>query len=146
MVKIIALRIRGKVGVSRNVEQTLYMLRLRKKMAAVILDDSKEIKGMIQKVKDYIAFDEVNEETLKLLLLKRAKLPGNKNPHYDEKKADELAKKILENKIKISETGIKPFFALHPPRGGFKKSIKEPYPKGILGKNKNLNELIKVMV
>ncbi len=146
MKKIIVLRIRGRVGVRREVEDTLYMLRLRKKMVAVILDDSKETMGMIQKIKDYVAFDELNEETLKLLILKRAKLPGNKSPGYDEKKAEEIAKKILENKSKISELEIKPFFALHPPRGGFKKSIKVPYPKGILGKNKNLNELIKLML
>lgn len=146
MGKIIALRIRGKVGVRYDVEDTLYMLRLRKKMVAVILDDTKEIKGMIQKIKDYVAFDEADEETLKLLLIKRARLPGNKSANYDEKKAEDVAKKILDNKLKISELEIKPFFALHPPRGGFKKSIKKPYPKGILGKNKKLNELIKLML
>ena len=37
-------------------------------------------------------------------------------------------------------------FRLHPPIGGFKKSTKQAYPKGILGENKDIAKLIKRML
>jgi ribosomal protein L30/L7E len=51
---------------------------------------------------------------------------------------------IKELKAKRKEKdGI---FFLHPPRGGFKKSSKVAAPKGILGKNSNIDKLIERML
>jgi len=47
------------------------------------------------------------------------------------------------NKIK----SLKPWFALSPPRQGFKRSTKRLYgQKGVLGYNKELSTLIKRMI
>lgn len=146
MAKLILLRVRGMVNVDFRVETTLDLLRLRKKFSCVILDDKKENLGMVEKAKDYIAYDELELETLKLLLMKRARIAGNKNPNLDEKTAEDYAKKILEGKSTLEELKLKPFFLLHPPKGGFKGTIKQNWPKGVLGKNKDLNKLIKKML
>jgi ribosomal protein L30/L7E len=51
---------------------------------------------------------------------------------------------IKELKTKRKEKdGI---FFLHPPRGGFKKSSKVAAPKGILGKNSNIDKLLERML
>jgi len=47
---------------------------------------------------------------------------------------DEAFEKELNDKRPAKE-GI---YFLHPPRGGFKKSSKVAYPKGILGENKEI--------
>lgn len=146
MGKILLLRIRGMVDVRREIKKTLDMLRLRKKFVAVIVDDTKEMKGMINRAKDYLAYQILDEKTLVLLLTKRAKLVGGKDAKIDEKKISEFAKKFLDNKAELDELKIKPFFSLHPPRGGFKKGIKHAYPKGVLGNNPGLNKLIERML
>ncbi|MBS3073505.1 50S ribosomal protein L30 [Candidatus Pacearchaeota archaeon] len=146
MGKIILLRIRGMVDVRREIKKTLDMLKLRKKFVAVIVNDTKEMKGMIDRAKDYLAYQQLDEKTLILLLTKRAKLIGNKDAKIDEKTISEFAKKFLDNKAELEDLKIKTFFSLHPPRGGFKKSIKYAYPKGVLGNNKDLNKLIERML
>ena len=42
---------------------------------------------------------------------------------------------------------IKPVFRLHPPKGGFEKKIKKPYPDGELGyRGEEINQLIDKMI
>ncbi|TBR23270.1 MAG: 50S ribosomal protein L30, partial [Candidatus Nitrosotenuis sp.] len=50
---------------------------------------------------------------------------------------------ISLNKLKP----LKPWFALAPPRSGFKRSTRKTYGEGgILGKNKDLIELVRRMI
>ncbi len=136
--KIAMIRIRGLVNVERKTEDTLEYLRLRRKNACVVVENKQEILGMIKKVVNYVAFGEIDKETLKLLLERRA-VPKIK---IDDKKIDEF----LAGKITLKQLGIKPFFRLHPPRGGF-KSTKLPYPRGVLGNHrKEINKLIVKML
>ena len=53
----------------------------------------------------------------------------------------------LENhQKKLKEIGLKPFFRLHPPRGGLKSSKKQ-FPRGVLGNHKQeINKLIEKML
>lgn len=55
---------------------------------------------------------------------------------------DEKFQKEIESKRKSNE-GI---YFLHPPRGGFKKSSKVAYPKGILGNNTEITKLVERML
>ena len=55
--------------------------------------------------------------------------------------SDELAAQIKEKRKETN--GI---FFMHPPRGGFKKSSKVAFPKGILGHNKELDKLLERML
>jgi len=59
-----------------------------------------------------------------------------------------IATTISQNQTYLSKiSGIKPWFALSPPRGGFKKKSKRSYSQdGILGENKELISLVKRMM
>ena len=61
---------------------------------------------------------------------------------------DEMASSIAEGKVSMSKIKtLKPWFALAPPRQGFKRSTKRLYTqKGILGPNKELIELVRVFI
>ena len=70
---IAAVRIKGTIGVDKPIESTLRMLRLHKKNYCVVLQENKVIQGMLTRVKDYITWGEVGEETIKLLEQKSKK-------------------------------------------------------------------------
>jgi len=133
---IAIIRIRGLIGVNEKVEETMNRLRLRKKFVCVIVRENKEIAGMLRKIENFVAYGKIDDKTLAELIEKRGKSLGNK-------KID--AKKVIEEMEKGKVESIKPFFRLHPPRGGL-RSIKEHYPKGVLGKNEKINELIMRML
>jgi len=145
MEKLIVVRIWGDVKLNPDTRMTFRLLGLKKKFWCTILDNSGEKMGMLQKVQQGISYGKVSPDVLKQVIMKRAKT-GKKQAKIDEKKADDFIKKFDEGKAKIDELGINKVFALHPPRGGFKKSSKLLYPKGILGKNEKINELVARMI
>lgn len=110
------------VKVNKDIEETLYRLRLRKKYACVVLEKpTKEQQGMIKKVKDFVAYGEIDEATYKKLVEKRGK-------------------KDRDNKLK-------PFFRLHPARGGIDSKKHFGVSKGVLGDNgKEISKLIERML
>lgn len=117
--KIAIVRIKGQVGLRNTIVETLNRLRLRRKYTCVVLEDIPENLGMINKVKDFVAYGKIDEETYKQLVEKR----GQKDPN--------------------NKGQIKPFFRLHPPRKGIE--TKKPFGvgKGVLGNNKEkINDLI----
>jgi large subunit ribosomal protein L30 len=61
---------------------------------------------------------------------------------------DKVASAISQNQLYLSKIpGIKPWFALSPPKGGFRKKSKRSYSQnGILGENKELISLVKRMM
>jgi large subunit ribosomal protein L30 len=68
--------VRGLVNIRHDMLETLNSLRLRKKNACVLVKNTKEMKGMLVKAKDYITYGEVNSEVLKLL---KEKMAGKKH-------------------------------------------------------------------
>ena len=132
------IRIRGRVGVSREVKDTLKMLRLHRKNHAVIIDDRPSYLGMLKKVVDYVTWGEITPETLALMLRRRGELVGGKKltDEYVKEKLglnsiEELAQAIFEGKINLKDIpGLKPVFRLHPPSRGFRGSIKKHYKAG----------------
>lgn len=138
---IAAIRIAGRVGLRNRIKETLYKLRLRRKYSCVVFPENKEeTKKALKNIRDYIAYGEINEETLKELIEKRGK-PLTKNTKIDTKKAIET----LKSEKSLEESGIKPFFRLQPPRKGI--NTKEHFPKGILGDHgEKINDLIKRML
>ncbi|MCE4598959.1 MAG: 50S ribosomal protein L30 [Desulfurococcales archaeon] len=156
----IAIRLRGEADVNPDIEKTLYLLRLRQRYAASIYHDSLPgIKDMIKKAEDWITWGEIDVDTLAELLRTRGRLKGDK-PLTDEWVKEnlglqngivELAEKLVKGEIhyhRLEEKGIKPFFRLHPPRGGFKKTIKRHYKAGgELGyRGQNINSLVRRML
>ena len=60
-------------------------------------------------------------------------------------KAEEIVSQL--NKKDLSDLGLKPFFRLHPPRGGIESKKHFGVGKGVLGDNKkNINTLVKRML
>jgi large subunit ribosomal protein L30 len=147
MKKIVIIRIRGTVNVPKYINQSLDYLRLRQKFVCIVIEDNKENLGRIKAVKDYVAFGEIDEETLRTLILKRGRKEGDQSVEAAGKTIDEFVKKFLEGKSSFEDIKIKSFFRLHPPVGGFKKSIKKPFPEGVLGnQGKLINKLVQRML
>lgn len=137
---ICIIRIRGEVGLNKDIIETLNRLRLRKKYSCVVLNPTKEQLGMLKKIKNFVAWGEISEETLRKLIEKRGQLTA-KTKKFDVQKSFEG---LMEGK-KYEELNLKPFFRLHPPRGGIKSKLH--YPKGVLGDHKEkINDLINRML
>ncbi len=146
---IAVIRIRGRVGVRKEIDDTMKMLRLHRKHHCVLLKMNDSVKGMLQKVKDYVTWGEISEEMLKKLLEKRGRKVGDKRLSKEEVvKVVEEIKKAKEQPAKVLiKLGLKPVFRLTPPSKGFKKSIKQHYPKGELGyRGEAINELLERMI
>lgn len=148
------IRIKGKVEVRRQVEDTLQMLRIKYINNCVIVPENENYKGMLNKAKDFITWGEINKETLVKMLRKRLRAEGDKK--VDEKilkeamgfdSFEKFADELIAGKIKLGNfEKIKPVFRLTPPSKGF-KSTKDAYPRGDLGYRKQeINELIERMI
>lgn len=148
------IRIRGRVGVRRDIEDTLKMLKISAVNNCVILPETPEYNGMVEKTRDFITWGEITKETLVMMLKKRLKLKGNKKTDENTLKKitgsdsfENFADSLLQGKSKIKNfEEFQPLFRLTPPSKGF-KSTKEQYPKGDLGyRGKEINELLERMI
>jgi ribosomal protein L30/L7E len=68
---ICVIRIKGQVKINKEVSETLNRLKLKKKYSCVVLEPTKENLGMINKVRNQVAFGEISEEMHKKLVEKR---------------------------------------------------------------------------
>ena len=150
------IRIRGTVGVPKRIEYTLNLLRLKRLYWCNILPENDSARGMLEKVKDFVTYGEIDRETLIHLLKKRLRMKGNGNKKVSEEDLkkitgfnsfEEFADALLSGKVKLKQfNAFFPFFRLRPPSKGL-KSIKEHWPKGDLGyRGKEINELLKRMI
>jgi large subunit ribosomal protein L30 len=115
--------------------------------------ESDEYLGMLRRVKEEIAWTKADAGIVKELLEKRGRKTGYKpitktDIPKEYKSIDDLAKAIAANKVAMSKLeGIKPWFALSPPRGGFKRKTKTQYAQnGVLGEDGELAEIVKRML
>lgn len=154
MVSYVVVNIRGRINATERVKRTLRMLNIPKKHMATIVPNSPSYVGMLNKVRQRVAWCEANTDLVRLLLEKRGRKLGDKPLTEDDVKAlgfngyGDLARALADEKIKLKDIEqIKPFFRLSPPRKGFPKSIRREYPqKGVLGYNPDLPKLIERMV
>lgn len=151
---LLAIRIRGGVNASHRVEDTLRMLRMDRNNTATLLDDRPEYLGMLQRAKDYITWGEPTVETVQLILERRGRVLGDRPVSTEAlsglgyETLDKLAEALHGGEAEIQKLeGLKPFFRLHPPSKGFKRTVKRPYrSKGELGyRGEAINELAKRM-
>ena len=141
---IAVIRISGLVEIPKDVKETLFRMRLRKKFTLVLMHETPENLGMIKVARNFIAFGKIDKETLAELIEKRGKTLENKKIKID---AEKIASELIEGKTKkkLSDFGLKLFIGLHPPRGGIDSKIH--YPKGVLGDNQDkINDLIRRML
>jgi large subunit ribosomal protein L30 len=149
----LVVRIKGTVNVRQQAKKTLNGLNLDKRFRATIVPESAEYLGMLRKIKDEIAWTKADASIVKELLEKRGRKSGYKpitEPDLPKEynSIDDLASAIADNKVTMSKLGgIKPWFALSPPKGGFKRKTKTQYMQdGILGEDGELAQLVKRML
>ena len=150
----LVVRIKGQADVPHWANTTLNLLKLEKKYRAVIIPVKENTAGMLKKIQHYISWQEIDTKTTKELLDKKGRRTGYKKITNEDisqagfKTIDDLAVSLSEGKISMSKIKpLKPWFALSPPKQGFKRSTKRLYgQKGILGHNKELTSLVKRMM
>ncbi len=145
-------RLRGEVNVRPEIKDTLQMLRIHRVNHCVIVNEDPHFRGMIQKVKDYVAWGKIDDDTLAMLLERRGRLSGNRrltdqflkeNTSYRSFK--DLAVAINSGSVSLKELGCKPIFRLHPARKGLKTTKKTAQQGGDMGFRQDLADLIKRM-
>jgi len=148
-------RIRGTVNVRKEVEDTLRMLNLQRNCHATLIDDRPSLLGMLRKAQSFITWGEASKETIALLLKKRGRIVGNRKltDEYAKKigydSLDALAEAIYNLKVGLKDLpGVKPVFRLHPPRKGFRGTVKKSYSAGGEAgyRGEAINDLIRRMV
>ena len=152
---LVVVRVRGTVNVRGDVQHTLKLLRLNKVNHATLIPSTPQYLGMLQKAKDYITWGEASKETILTLLRERGRIVGGEKltDEYVKKigfkSLEEVAEKIYSLELNLKDLdGVKPVFRLHPPSGGFKKTLKRGFSEGgELGyRGEEINRLIKRMV
>ena len=151
----VAVRIRGITGIRGDVQDTLKMLDLFYNCNATLIDNRPSYLGMLRKAQHQITWGEASKDVIALLLKERGRLIG------DEKVTDEYAQRIGYGSVdKLAEAihnlkvefrslpDIKPLFRLHPPRKGFKGTIKKSCVSGgeTGYRGEDINNLIKRMI
>jgi large subunit ribosomal protein L30 len=152
---IMAVRIRGTVRASRQVRETLQMLRLARNNYSVLIDNRPSFLGMLKTAQNFMTWGQASEEAVKMLIKERGRLAGNKKltNEYAQKvgynSLEELGEAIFNCQVEYWKLpNIQPVFRLHPPTKGFKGKVKKGYGMGgeLGDRGEKINELIKRMV
>ena len=129
-------RVRGSVNVNPKIKETMKLMKLSRVNHCVIIPENETYAGMLNIIKDYVTWGEIDSETTELLLESSGKSSGNSafsKEHLKEtsfKTMKALAKGLTEGKVVMRDVpGLKPLFRLHPPRKGY-EGIKRSYKVG----------------
>jgi large subunit ribosomal protein L30 len=153
----LVVRMKGTVNIPNWAKTTLDNLHLQKKFRATLIPENEQTLGMLQKIKEIVAWTSVEESFIREFIEKKGRysssklLSSNTESKKDENNApdiDNMISDISKNDSFLSKiSGLKPWFALNPPKGGFKRKSKTLYSqKGILGENRELLDLVKRMM
>ncbi|MFA5452709.1 MAG: 50S ribosomal protein L30 [Candidatus Methanomethylophilaceae archaeon] len=149
------IRVRGQPDVNRDVEYTMDILGLTRVNHCVVIPDNDVMKGMLQKIKDYVTYGEINEQTLADMIRVRGRLAGDVEisdeylaKNSDFKNVDEMAKAIIEDNYRMRDVeGAKIVFRLHPPIKGYEGNKRSYKNGGALGyRGEAINDLIARML
>ena len=149
------IRIRGTTGIRPAAAKTAELMRLNRINHMVLVEDNDVNRGMLQKVKDYVTWGEVDDATVEMILKYRAQLKGH-NPLMEEELKDisgyetfkDLASAINQGKIKFKDIrDIVPVVRLNPPKGGY-EAVRKPVGQGGSAgyRGKDINTLILAML
>lgn len=150
----LVLRIKGQADVPHWARTTMSLLKLEKKHRATVVPATPSTSGMLKRIQTFVAWSDADAGIVQELLEKKARKAGYR-PVTDEdiramgyEGVGALAESLSEGEVALSKLGpLKPWFALAPPRLGFKRSTKRlAGQKGILGRNADLPELVRRMI
>ncbi len=162
----LVVRMKGTVNVPRWAILTLENLHLNKKFRATIIPENEQTLGMLRKIKELVSWTSIDDAFIKEFVEKKGRVTAsrlittatkteqadnNRNSENNELQnvdISQVVSTLSQNQTYLSKiSGIKPWFALNPPKGGFKKKSKRSYSQnGILGDNKELISLVKRMM
>ena len=135
--KLVAVvRIRGRVNVRGYITETLKRLNLKRVSNCTIIKATDSYMGMLNKCSNYVAYGEIDPETLGKLLENRAKkqIPFKSKEVFESKYDSEEFKELLP-------------FRLHPPTHGYKSTKLGFAQGGSLGyMGKDINKLLNRMI
>ncbi len=154
---LLAVRLRGTAADNPDVRKTMESLKLEKTFQARLLDNTPSNLGMLRSVKALVAWGEVDPEILGRVLEKRGERDGPDGLDdgftrmLGKESFEDLAKAVVAGELSIRAlygAGLKPRFRLHPPRGGFKRSLRRAATDGgELGyRGGEINLLVKRMI
>ena len=146
----------GQINVPRGTRETLVQLGLGKRFSAAVVGDDPVSKGAVHLCKDYVAWAPLDAELLTDILKSRGRVSNSKALDDEALKAmgfktyADLAQAIIRGETSNTLSavkGLKPFFGLSPPRGGFKRSSRRQFREGgILGENPMLADIVRRMI
>ena len=150
----LVVRIKGQADVPYWASHTMSLMKLDKKYRATILPARENTAGMLKKVQHYVSWTELDEGLARELVDKRARKSGYRRVTGEDIRGlgfegpGELASALAEGRAALSKLRpLKPWFALAPPRHGFRRSTKRLYgQKGVLGRNEELGALVRSMM
>ena len=155
MGKLLVVNLHGLINVPRGTRETLIQLGIGKRFAAAVVGDDPVSKGSVHLCKDYVAWAPLDSELLTSLLQSRGRVSNSKTLDDEALKAlgfkthADLAQSILKDDAssRLASVGLKPFFGLSPPRGGFRRSSRRQFREGgILGENPKLADIVRRMI
>ncbi len=140
MTAYLLIRVRGTVNVTGKIQDTLRMLHLPRPNFATVIPKTDAYEGMIHRVKDYVAYGEIDAPTFARMLTTRGRVTGDalvtdaivaKATGNKFRNVADYAKAVVEGKATLKDLGedFKPYFRLHPPVGGY-EPIKRHYTVG----------------
>jgi len=109
---------------------------------------------MLRKAQNCVTWGEPSKETIIRLLKERGRSVGNKNLSEEDAKKlgydtlEKLADAIYSLDVQLKDlSSIKPVFRLHPPKKGFKGSVKKSFKTGgVTGyRGEAINDLVNRM-
>jgi len=150
----LVVRIKGQADCPYWATHTMSLLKLDKKYRATILPSKENTLGMLRKIQHYVSWIELDASLAKELIDKKARKGGYQKITPNDLKdlgfasSNELGTALADGKATLSKLKpLKPWFALSPPRLGFKRSTKRLYGnKGVLGQNKELDAIVRRMI
>jgi len=154
---LLAVRLRGTVGDNPDIKKTMESLKLEKTFQARLLENTPSNLGMLRMAKNLVAWGEPQPELLEKLFEKRGE--QERSGEVDEafvkrlgqSTVGDLAKSVIAGQVGVHDltrAGLKPLFRLHPPRGGFKRTLRRAASDGgELGyRGGDINSLVKRMI
>jgi large subunit ribosomal protein L30 len=151
---LVVVNLHGMINVPHAAHKAMVELKVERRFSATLAKDDPTTVGMLRLCKDYLAWAPADKQLLTSLLKSRGKVSERKRLGEAElktlgfKKYEDLASKLIEGELKLSSfPGLRPFFKLSPPRGGFKESTRrQAGERGVLGSNPKLPEIVERMI
>lgn len=148
-------RVRGTVNIDGKIKDTLKMLRLNKPNHCVVIPETPTYRGMLQVVKDYVIWGEIQPSVLSDMLKRRGQLEGGKNvsdnvvkSHTGFESVSAYSQALLKGEASFKKfKELKPVFRLNPPKKGYNGIKRAHSVGGALGyRGDKINELIRRMI